>query len=112
MIVNELPRDIPTNELVGRKLFLDLVKYCPQVKLYSSDCHETQYWAEYTVSIPRAIDTSISDSSIRLTHTKEGDKHLLTLRFEYEDPNSTTLPIKTRNLLHHLLKELNNENCT
>ena len=106
-IIHVLERDLPTNELIGRKFFIDLVKWFPSIKLADDTPHEAQYWGAYTVIVPKALDvTDLSDDSIGVTSFTNKDKHYLVLSFKPQDPNNTDLPFKARTLLQNILTQL------
>jgi hypothetical protein len=106
-IVYTLERELPTNEIIGRKVFRDLVKWFPSIKLADDTPHEKQYWGAYTITVPKALDVSnLSDDSIGISAFTNEDKHYLVLSFKPQDPNNTDLPIKSRTLLQNILTQL------
>lgn len=106
-IVHNLERDIPTNELVGRKFFRDLNKWYPSVSLADDTPHESQYWGAYTIIVPKAIDVkNLSNDSISISSFSNEDKHYLVLSFKPQDPNKTDLPLKSRILIENILNQL------
>lgn len=106
-IIYSLEREIPTNELIGRKFFRDLNKWFPTVSLADDTPHESQYWAAYTIVTPSLINTdNLSDDSISISSFTDKDKNYLVLSFKDQDPNNTDLPIKSRNLLQNILTQL------
>jgi hypothetical protein len=105
--IQTLSRDLPTNELVGRKFFIDLAKWFPDIRLLSATSHEDQYWGSYVISLPYPVNTlSLSNDAIQVEAYSKDDKHTLSLRFNYQDPNNTTLPISSRTLLQNIIKQL------
>lgn len=110
-IVYTLERDLPTNELIGRKFFKDLNKWFPTVCLADDTPHEKQYWGAYTILVPKLLKvTNLSDSSISVSSFSNKNKHYLVLSFKPQDPNNTDLPIKSRTLLQNILTQLKAEN--
>lgn len=97
--------EIPLNELLGRKLYLDLKAHFPNIALYPKVEDIDQYWANYTIQLPKAINTlSISDDNIYLYSYSRDNLHLLSIQIPYTTTN--TLSIKCRSVLQHLIKEL------
>jgi len=110
-VIYTLERDIPTNELIGRKVFRDLTKWFPSIKLADDTPHEKQYWGAYTIIIPKLLDVSnLSDDSIGVTSFSDKGIHYLVLSFKHQDPNTTDLPVKSRALLQNILTQLKVEN--
>ncbi len=110
-IVYELPRDIPTNELIGRKFFRDLTKWIPELRLDSDTAHEEQYWGEYTMRLPYPLDVlGMSDLDIQMEAKSIGDRHTLHIYFRHQDPNNTTLPLRSRTILQHLISQVKVQN--
>ena len=112
-ILYELPRDIPTNELVGRKFFRDLTKWIPELRLDSDIAHEEQYWGEYVMRLPYPLDVlSMSDHDIQLVANSVNGRHTLSICFKHQDPNNTTLPLRSRTILQHLISQVKAQNGT
>lgn len=110
-VIFELPRDIPTNELVGRKFFRDLTKWIPELRLDSDIAHEEQYWGEYTMRLPYPLDVlSMSDFDIQLEAKSIDNHHTLYICFRHQDPNNTTLPLRSRTILQHLITQVKAHN--
>jgi hypothetical protein len=106
-VIYALPREIPTNELIGRKFFRDLTKWFPAISLSDSTPHEEQYWGHYSVLVPRPVYTEgLSDSSISVSSYSEDNKHYITILFKPQDADSTDLPVKARTLLQNILTQL------
>jgi len=106
-IVYSLEREIPTNELIGRKFFRDLLKWFPSIKLADDVLHEKQYWGAYIVIVPKPIDVkNLSDESIGVSSFSDKDNYYLVLSFKIQDSNNTDLPIKSRTLLQNILTQL------
>ena len=112
-ILYELPRDIPTNELVGRKFFRDLTKWIPELRLDSDIAHEEQYWGEYVMRLPYPLDVlAMSDHDIQLVANSVNGRHTLAICFKHQDPNNTTLPLRSRTILQHLISQVKAQNGT
>lgn len=112
-IITVLERDIPTNELVGRKFFRDLSKWIPELRLDSDIAHEDQYWGEYIMRLPYPLDVlSMSDHDIQLVANSLKGHHTLHICFKHQDPNNTTLPIRSRTILQHLVNQIKAQNGT
>lgn len=110
-LLNELPREVPVNELQGRKFFRDLIKWFPEISLSDDTPHEYQYWAAYTIVTPKLVDTTnLSDESITISSFSDNNKHYMVLSFKDQDSNNTDLPIKSRTLLQNILQQLRVEN--
>jgi hypothetical protein len=106
-IVYTLERDLPTNELIGRKIFRDLTKWFPSIKLADDTPHEKQYWGAYTIIIPKALNVAgLSDDSIGVSTFINKEVHYLVLSFKPQDPNNTDLPVKSRTLLQNIITQL------
>lgn len=106
-IVHTLSRDLPTEELIGRKFFRDLIKWFPEINLADDTPHEKQYWAAYTIVVPSKVDvTDLSNESIKINYFYADSKHHLVLAFSMQDPNNTDLPIKARTLLQNILTQM------
>lgn len=106
-IVYALERELPTNEIIGRKVFRDLVKWFPSIRLADDTPHEKQYWGAYTIIIPKSLDVSnLSDDSIGVSTFIDKNIHYLVLSFKHQDPNNTDLPIKSRILLQNIITQL------
>jgi hypothetical protein len=110
-LLYELPREVPVNELQGRKFFRDLIKWFPEISLSDDTPHENQYWAAYTITTPKLVDTNnLSDESITVSSFSDNNKHYMVLSFKDQDSNNTDLPIKSRTLLQNILQQLRVEN--
>jgi hypothetical protein len=106
-VIYSLERDLPTNELIGRKFFIDLTKWFMVVKLADNTLHEKQYWGAYTIITPKLLDiTNLSDDSISISSFSAEDKHYAVLSFKNQDPTNTDLPLKARILLQNILTQL------
>jgi hypothetical protein len=106
-VIYSLTRELPTNELIGRKFFKDLNKWFSTVCLADNTAHEQQYWGAYTIITPRLIDTTnLSDNSISISSFSDKDKHYLVLSFKNQDANNTDLPVKARLLIQNILTQL------
>lgn len=106
-IVHFLERELPTNELIGRKFFKDLNKWYATIRLADDTPHEKQYWGAYTVVTPALIDvTDLNNDSISISSFSNKDTHYLVLSFKDQDPNNTDLPVKSRVLLQNILTQL------
>jgi hypothetical protein len=105
-VIYSLERDLPTNELIGRKFFRDLTKWFMEVKLADNTPHEKQYWGAYTIITPKLIDTTnLSDDSISISSFSVEDTHYAVLSFKNQEPTNTDLPIKARTLLQNILTQ-------
>jgi len=112
-VLYELPRELPTNELVGRKFFRDLTKWIPELRLDSDIAHEEQYWGEYVMRLPYPLDVlAMSDHDIQLEAKSLGERHTLFICFKHQDPNKTTLPLRSRTILQHLISQIKAHNGT
>ncbi len=52
--IYELPREIPINELLGRKLYIDLKKAFKFIEV-----QEPEFWNTYTIEYPKNISISM-----------------------------------------------------
>jgi hypothetical protein len=113
-IITTLKRDIPTNELVGRKFFRDLATWFPDIRLDSQLSHEEQYWGEYTIVLPHPVNTLfLSTEAIQVSSNSTELRNTMSLKFKDQDPNNTTLPLDSRTLLQNIISQLREkENVT
>lgn len=110
-LIYKLERELPTNELVGRKFFKDLATWIPELRLSTAIEHEDQYWGEYEVVIPFALEVDgMSDEDISISVKSVKDVHFMSLCFALQDPNNTTLPLRSRTLLQHLINQIKAHN--
>ncbi len=106
-LIYNLERELPTNELLGRKFFRDLAKWIPELRLSTDAKHENQYWGEYEVVLPFALDVeNMSDADIQISVKTVKDVHFMSICFAPQDPNNTTLPLRSRALLQHLINQV------
>lgn len=110
-ILYALEREIPTNEIIGRKFFRDLNKWFSSVCLADGTPHEKQYWGDYTIITPLLINSEeLSNESISITSFSDKNKYYLVLSFKDQDANNTDLPVKARTLLQNILTQLKVQN--
>lgn len=106
-IISELPREVPVNELQGRKFFIDVLKWLPELRVDSELDHEEIYWAEYTMIFPFPVNTlGLSDDSISIVSDNSSNKYKVSVKFAHQDPNNTTIPLRARFLLQQLISQI------
>lgn len=106
-ILTELPREVPVNELQGRKFFIDILKWLPELRVDSELDHEEIYWADYTMIFPFPVDTlTLSDDAISITYDNSSGKHKVHVNFANQDANNTTIPLRARFLLQQLISQI------
>lgn len=110
-IIKDLPRELPNNELLGRQLFLKLVKLFPQIEVDGSEDHENVDWSVYTIRIPKKqIAMTRSPSSISVDISNVDETHLyITLALKDQDYNNSTLPLDTKQVYDNLRAGIKDE---
>jgi len=54
----------------------------------------------------------MSDLDIQMEAKSIGDRHTLYICFRHQDPNNTTLPLRSRTILQHLISQVKAQNGT
>jgi len=110
-ILKELERELPNNELLGRRLFMQLVSRFPDIALDEQKDHEEVNWSCYTVKIPHSrLGILNSPDSITLQITDADDHGIsMLIKLEDQDYNNSTLPLDSKQVLDNLTESMNNE---
>ena len=109
-IIYSLEREASINEIIGRKFFKDLFKWFPTIRLVDDTLHEEQFWGDYTIVVPHPINSAtLSDETISVVSNSTEGRHTLSLSFKHQDPNNTTLPLRSRTLFQNILQQLKDQ---
>lgn len=97
--LTELPRELMVNELLGRRLFVDLKKRFPKLDTVG----EPARWDCYVIDLgPYRVDFSNFNlqAGIRYVYNRNTNQLLLTY-------TEQATPIESRTLTQHLMNEIN-----
>jgi hypothetical protein len=100
-LIDSLPREIPTKEIVGRRFYLMLNKQHPNL----STLTEVNDWSDYTIVFPKGSD--IAFHKIPMLNTIDLHYHPLTKQFDITFLDNVDY-IEVRSLTQHILTELRN----
>lgn len=95
--VSELPRELSTNEILGRRFYSDVKRRFPKIDTVG----EPANWASYEIRLdPIQVDFANLPllSTVRYCYNRTTNK--LKLTFEQD-----TLPLEVRTLTQHIFKE-------
>ncbi len=100
-ILTELPREITTHELLGRKVVSDLQKRVKSILVYP-----TEDWSNYTLVYPKNCKLSFSrfNTIPTISYVHKPETRKLTLKF-----SESVTPLEARYLTQHLLNEFEND---
>jgi hypothetical protein len=94
----ELPRELNTSELLGRRLYVDLKNRFPKIDTIG----EPQDWSNYVIFLgPYRVSFEHFNWQPGIRYCYSKDTNLL--KITYTD---NALPIESRTLTQHLLKEI------
>lgn len=98
-LLKELPRDLDSNEIIGRELFLKITKEFPEIHLAEDKNHEDVLWSCYSIRVPLSLFKFFpSEGGINVTSP---NKYItLNIHLEHQDPNYCTLPLEARDILN------------
>lgn len=97
-IIYELPREITTEEVLGRRIFLKINSFVPKAQTIG----EVADWTSYSVRLPKEIRISFANyttNSIRYTMNHE--TNILTITVSQ---NASSL--EARDFMQHIMNEV------
>ncbi len=95
--ISELPRELSTNEILGRRFYSDVKRRFPKIDTVG----EPANWASYEIRLdPIRVDFAKLPllSTVRYCYNRQTNK--LKLTFEQD-----TLPLEVRTLTQHIFRE-------